>query len=285
MNFSEKPPSKQWAALKYRGEKIAEVWFKPEGEPFALAFRIPSESFQIPGMGQRLTAETLLKAVAIATEEVESWRHGGVSHSAPNGSGPQLRSPLPQPPPDAAHLDIYVRLKPPPQAVAPKESGAPEVPEAKWQDLEARWTAILSAAPEIGLDVRPELTASLGTYFEASEMSMMQRGYEAAMLLLERTRDFTALMAFNDGSAIGAIRAIQDIGLSVPNHLSVVGIDDIQASAFTCPRLTTIRQPLKLMGALAAATLLQRIQGEAVPEETVVAPELVVRESTAPVHL
>src|SRR5437870_3369219 len=53
-------------------------------------------------------------------------------------------------------------------------------------DTEARWTAILSAAPEIGLDVRPELTASLGTYFEASEMSMMQRGYEAAMLLLER---------------------------------------------------------------------------------------------------
>jgi len=152
-------------------------------------------------------------------------------------------------------------------------------------DTEARWTAILSAAAEIGLDVRPELTASLGRYFEASEKSMMQRGYEAAIMLLERTRDFTALLAFNDGSAIGAIRAIQDLGLSVPNNVSVVGIDDIQASAFTCPRLTTIRQPLKLMGSLAAATLLQRIQGEAVPEETVVAPELVVRESTAPVHL
>ncbi len=152
-------------------------------------------------------------------------------------------------------------------------------------DTEARWTAILSAAAEIGLAVRPELTASLGTYFEASEQSMMQRGYEAAMMLLERSRDFTALLAFNDGSAIGAIRAIQDIGLSVPNNVSVVGIDDIQASAFTCPRLTTIRQPLKLMGSLAASTLLQRIKGEEVPKETVVPPELVVRESTASIHM
>ena len=51
VNFSEQPPSKQWAALKYRGEKFAEVWFKPEGQPLALTFRIPQASFQIPGMG------------------------------------------------------------------------------------------------------------------------------------------------------------------------------------------------------------------------------------------
>src|SRR2546430_5966268 len=88
VNFSEQPPSKQWAALKYRGEKLAEVWFKPEGEPFGLTFRIPRESFQIPGMGQRLTTETLLKAVAIGIDEVESWRHGGVSHPGMNGSNP-----------------------------------------------------------------------------------------------------------------------------------------------------------------------------------------------------
>ena len=143
VNFSEQPPSKQWAALKYRGEKFAEVWFKPEGEPFALTFRIPQKSFQIPGMGQRLTTENLLKAVAIATEEVESWRHGGVSHSGMNGSNPELGHPLPPPPQDVTHLNLYVSLKPPPQAVAPEESGEPEIPEAKWQDLEARWKAIL----------------------------------------------------------------------------------------------------------------------------------------------
>ena len=143
MNFFEQPPSKQWAALKYRGERIAEVWFKPDGEPFALSFRIPQKSFRIPGMGQRLTTEILLKAVAIATEEVESWRHGGVSHPGMNGSNPELRHPLPPPPQDVTHLNVFVSLKPPPQVVAPKESCEPEIPLATWQDLEARWNAIL----------------------------------------------------------------------------------------------------------------------------------------------
>jgi uncharacterized protein YoxC len=144
VNFSEQPPSKQWAALKYRGERFAEVWFKPEGEPFALTFRIPQKSFRLPGMGQQLTTENLLKAVAIATEEVESWRQGDVSHSGMNGSNPELGNPLPQPPQDLTHLDIYVRLKPPPQALARAESDELEIPSAKWQDLEARWKAILS---------------------------------------------------------------------------------------------------------------------------------------------
>ncbi len=143
MNFSEQPPSKQWATLKFRGEQFAEVWFKPEGEPFALTFRIPQKSFQIPGVGQRLTTENLLKAVAIATEEVESWRHEGASDSGMNGSNSELGHPLPPPPQDVTHLNIYVSLKPPPQSVAPSESGEPEIPEAKWQDLEARWNAIL----------------------------------------------------------------------------------------------------------------------------------------------
>ena len=136
MDFSEQPPSKQWAALKYGGEKFAEVWFKPEGEPFALTFRIPQKSFQIPG----LTTENLLKAVAIAPEEVESWRHGDVSHSSMNGSNPELRNPLAPPPQDVNQLDIFVRLKPPPPAVARNESS--EIPLAQWQDLEARWNKV-----------------------------------------------------------------------------------------------------------------------------------------------
>jgi hypothetical protein len=143
VNFSEQPPSKQWAALKYRGEKFAEVWFKPKGEPIALMFRIPEGSFQIPGMGQRLTPENLLKAVGIAMEEVESWRHGGASPSAMDVASSEPEQPLPPPPPDLTHLTLYVRLKPPPQAVAPVECGEPESPEARWQDLEGRWKAVL----------------------------------------------------------------------------------------------------------------------------------------------
>jgi hypothetical protein len=158
VNFLEQPPSKQWAALKYGGERIAEVWFKPEGEPFGLSFRIPQKSFQIPGVGQRLTTESLLKAVGIATEEVESWRHGDISN-------PELRHPLPPPPPDAPHLEIVVRLKPPPQAVAPKESGEPEVPLGAWQELETRWNAILGL--EAAIDALRLKMESLRTEMEA----------------------------------------------------------------------------------------------------------------------
>jgi LacI family transcriptional regulator len=150
-------------------------------------------------------------------------------------------------------------------------------------DTEARWAAVMRVAAENGLAVKAELTATTGNYFEASKLSMMERGFNAAKTLLRRTHDFTALVAFNDGSAIGAIRAIQDCGLSVPGDISVVGVDDIQLAQFVTPRLTTIRQPLKEMGAMAASTLLRRIQGEEVSEETVIQPELVIRESTAAV--
>src|SRR5947209_3775368 len=87
VTVSEQPPLKQWAALKFKGEKFADVCFEPEGESLAILFRIPESSFQIPGMAQRLTAENLLKAVDIATENVESWRLGGASHSSSSGSG------------------------------------------------------------------------------------------------------------------------------------------------------------------------------------------------------
>src|SRR5258707_8356884 len=100
VNFSEQPPSKQWAALKYRGAQVADVWFKPEGEPFALTFRIPQKSFHIPDMGQRLTTENLLKAVGLATEEVESWRHEGACDSGMNGPNSELGHPLSPPPQD-----------------------------------------------------------------------------------------------------------------------------------------------------------------------------------------
>lgn len=152
-------------------------------------------------------------------------------------------------------------------------------------DTEARWKATLHASGEMGIEVKPDLTASMGTYFDALEMSMAQRGYEAAQRLLSKSRDFTALLAFNDGSAIGAMRAIQDAGLTVPHDVSVVGIDDISIAGYISPRLTTVRQPLQTMGEMAASTLLLRIDGAEVDEETVVRPELVVRESTAPIAI
>lgn len=102
-----------------------------------------------------------------------------------------------------------------------------------------------------------------------------------AQKLLARKIDFTALFAFNDISAIGAMGAFRDAGLRVPEDISIVGFDDIQAAAFLNPPLTTIRQPLQHMGDVAAKTLLRRIsEPDSEPEDILVTPELVLREST-----
>jgi hypothetical protein len=170
VSFSELPPSKQWAALKYRGDTLAEVWFKPEGEPLTLTFRIPRKSFQIPGSSQRLTIENLLKAVAIATGAVESWRVGDDSPSALNGSNPELSQPLRPPPEDTDHLSVHVRLKPP-QAVDREETGEPDALLAKWQDLEARWKALLGL--EAAIDTVRMSMERLRTEMEASSKKML----------------------------------------------------------------------------------------------------------------
>ena len=165
MNFSEQSPSQQWTALTFRGERIAEVWFKPEGEPFGLRFRVARESFQIPGIGQVLTTENLLKAVGIGAEEAESWGVGGAFPSGGNRSNPELQKPLPQPPAEVSHLTIDVRLKPP-KAVARQESGDPEVTEEQWQDLEARWKTLLGL--EAAMDMSRISMEALRTELEAS---------------------------------------------------------------------------------------------------------------------
>ena len=73
-------------------------------------------------------------------------------------------------------------------------------------------------------------------------------GYPFAKQLLARQKPFTALFAYNDISAIGAIRAIQEQGLRVPQDISVIGFDDIPGAAFNNPSLTTVRQPLEPYG-------------------------------------
>jgi len=108
-------------------------------------------------------------------------------------------------------------------------------------------------------------------------------GFGPAVELLNRGVDFSALVCYNDVSAFGAIRALVDHGLRVPEDVSVVGFDDIQNAAFHNPSLTTIRQPLNQMGGVAARILLQRIRGQATfPDSVPILPELVIRESTCP---
>lgn len=144
-------------------------------------------------------------------------------------------------------------------------------------DSQVRWDSICKVAANLHLEIRPELTAqlSLDTY---SPMV----GYPVVRDLLARTTDFTALFAYNDLSAIGAIRAIRERGLRVPEDISVVGFDDINSAAFQNPSLTTVRQPLRRMGMIAARILVDRLNGGDDPREVSVDPELIVRESTAP---
>ena len=145
-------------------------------------------------------------------------------------------------------------------------------------DTEVRWKAILNAASQFGLCVSPTLTVQL----EGTEASP-QLGYNVTTTLIKSRRPFTAIFAFNDISAIGAIRALRESGLRVPANVSVVGFDDIQCAAYQNPGLTTVRQPLRKMGTIAAETVLRRIHAGSAPPTTrqiVVAPELIVRETT-----
>jgi len=150
-------------------------------------------------------------------------------------------------------------------------------------DSEDRWQSLRHAASELGITIVPVLAREMGKYPECNNTTMSDLGYHTAKELLEASSDFTALVAFNDGSAIGAIRAFRDVGLSVPGDISVIGFDDIDQAAFNIPRLTTIRQPLVRMGELAASTLIKRIEEpHAKSGQILVEPELVVRESTGP---
>ena len=150
------------------------------------------------------------------------------------------------------------------------------------EDSSFRWASIERAADAIGISIDSDLCVPL-----PGRMPSPRGGYAAARMLIERATPFTALFAFNDITAIGAIAAFREAGISVPNDVSVVGFDDVEGASYHVPSLTTIRQPLAKMGSLAAEILLRRIRQDD-QADTVqcieVDPELVVRESTVRVR-
>lgn len=146
-------------------------------------------------------------------------------------------------------------------------------------DTAIRWNSIRQAAKKLGMSIEPRLVVQL-----EGDSSSPELGYAVTQRLLAANQAFTAIFAFNDISAIGCIRALREGGLSVPEDVSVVGFDDIQSAAFQNPGLTTVRQPLRKMGEIAAETVLQRIASadkRTASRVVTVEPELVVRESTA----
>ena len=108
-------------------------------------------------------------------------------------------------------------------------------------------------------------------------------GYELGQRLAA-TPGVTALFAANDQMALGVLRSLNEAGRRVPDEISIVGFDDIPEAAYFTPPLTTVRQDFNEMGRLSLHVLLEQIEGASLAApRTTVAPELIVRASTAPV--
>jgi LacI family transcriptional regulator len=148
-------------------------------------------------------------------------------------------------------------------------------------DSSLRWEGIANFAQEAGLRLGLQLVVEL-----KRPSSSYEEAHRAADQLLKRRRPFTALMAFDDVTAFGAIRALERAGIKVPEDCSVLGFDDVAASAFYNPPLTTIRQPMESLGSTGVEILLEAISASLkkkafAPTHRKVKPQLVVRESTA----
>ncbi|GGN27982.1 transcriptional regulator [Actinoplanes campanulatus] len=146
-----------------------------------------------------------------------------------------------------------------------------------WLAGENRFAGYLSPLADAGVLSTPELTR-----FVAEPTTEL--GHHAAAELLDLPERPTALLAFNDKMAIGALRAAAERGLRVPADLSVAGFDDIELGQACRPMLTTVRQPLEEMGRMAVHLLLRMLGGHRLDALHVeLATELVIRDSTGPV--
>jgi DNA-binding LacI/PurR family transcriptional regulator len=149
-----------------------------------------------------------------------------------------------------------------------------------------RFQGYLEALREHGLRVNDRLV--VGRTEDGEQWpgySTEEVGYEGMKRLLALRKRPTAVFARNDFTAIGAISAIKEAGLTIPQDIAIVGYDDVPLAAHTSPPLTTVRQPTREQGKAAAEFLLRRMD-QSVPtprEEKVMDCTLVVRESTATV--
>jgi|SRR5580658_1070935 LacI family transcriptional regulator len=144
-------------------------------------------------------------------------------------------------------------------------------------DTVDRWNAVLATCKKLGLRVDPSLAVQLERLEHHAE-----EGRIAGQKLLCSGKPFTALVAYNDVSALGAMAVLREAGLEVPTDVSVVGFDDIEFASIANPPLTTVRQPLQEMGSAAAELLVGKLAGSARVEDLCVRPKLIVRSSTCP---
>lgn len=150
-------------------------------------------------------------------------------------------------------------------------------------DTAPRWRGIQKFAQSVDLKLDPGLVLQLPDVFDPN--SSFEQGYRLTEELIQAKKKFSAVLAFDDLTALGAIRALNKAGIKVPDQCSVVGFDDVALSALAVPGLTTVRQPLETMGGAAVNSVMDAITaGRENREWNIVSqklhPELVIREST-----
>ena len=132
------------------------------------------------------------------------------------------------------------------------------------------------ALKKYGIKIGNSLVVKGGITFEDGEKAMKK--------ILSLSPMPTAVIAFNDVMAVGALRAIRDFGLSVPENISLIGFDDIVLASYTIPRLTTVHFPIVKIANNAFDLLMERITNKSMPfekKEIMLPLRLVIRESTS----
>jgi len=155
-------------------------------------------------------------------------------------------------------------------------------------DSAPRWRGIQKFAHSAGLEIDSSLVLQLPDSLDPN--SSFESGHRYTEDLLEQKKKFTAVMAFDDLTALGAIRALTKAGVKVPEQCSVTGFDDIALSSLAAPSLTTVRQPMEAMGGLAVNIVMEGINAALEKRDWNVVnqkmnPELVIRDSTRAVSL
>ncbi|MGH9675274.1 MAG: LacI family DNA-binding transcriptional regulator [Bryobacteraceae bacterium] len=149
-------------------------------------------------------------------------------------------------------------------------------------DSSQRWKGIQEYAKEVRLQLDESLIVD-----SPLKNAGQQAGYEMTKRLLRRRKEFTALLAYDDVTAFGAIRALNEAGIDVPRSCSVTGFDDVTMSAYYSPPLTTVHQDMELQGLMGVQLLLEALPEpkdgrKRTPVHRRVTPRLEVRASTAP---
>jgi LacI family transcriptional regulator len=151
-------------------------------------------------------------------------------------------------------------------------------------DSEPRWAGVRRVAAEAGIQFDPRLVFQLPGLVDP--ISGFEGGLLFSRQMLASSCPFTAVLAFDDLTALGVVRGLSEAGMRVPEDCSVLGFDDVLPAVVSTPGITTIRQPLKEMGLQAVEWALQALEArekgiEIAPQMHLAQPELVVRASSA----